>query len=392
MDRLTCVSQHLAGTCRVTGEIRRFSGCVNNFGCLLVIKAMEKKIYLTITTLLLFVSTSFIACHKKGDPSPDPQPESSVDVYVAGNNGSGAFLWKNGTAATLPSGNDANDIEISGNDVFVSGFGMNKNDRYVAKYWKNGVSVDLTDGTRNSYCYDIYLNGNDVYAAGRQQVSNGSTYVATYWKNGTQVTLGDPSENSLAAALLITGSDIYVIGKHNKAGNSPVACYWKNGTLVDLSNESTYAGNQAITVSGSDIYMLWSATYNNEGLSRTSYSKNFGAPVVIKDAAQNFDGNSIVVSGSDVYVSGLGISTTGNVFSPTYYKNESPVLINDGPKSAFATNITINNSDVYVAGWTENVAAGNSPAACFWKNGKITLLGSGTSQSLARKIVVVKKS
>lgn len=138
-----------------------------------------------------------------------------------------------------------------------------------------------------------------------------------------------------------------------------------------------------------DIYI---AGNNSLGFSRTSYSKNFGSAVVIKDAAQNFDGNSIVVSGSDVYVSGFGISTTGSVFSPTYYKNESPVLINDGSRSAFATSISLYESDVYVAGWTENVAGANSHTACYWKNGTITLLGDGKSQSLARKIAVVRKS
>ncbi|RYZ87729.1 MAG: hypothetical protein EOO68_27275 [Moraxellaceae bacterium] len=201
--------------------------------------------------------------------------------------------------------------------------------------------------------------------------------------------LGDPAENSSVSDLVVLTGDVYAIGMHNKKGKTPIACYWKNGKSTDLGDAGIYAGEQAIAVSGNDIYMLWAGTYNNQGFSRTSYTKNFGALETIKDAAGNFEGNSLALSGNDIYVSGFGISNTGNVFSPTYYKNTAPVLITDGPKSAFATSIALDGKDIYVSGWTENVDEGKSPAACYWINGKIVLLGNGSSQSLARKIMVL---
>ena len=352
---------------------------------------MNKNPIRFLSSLLLSLSLVLASCHKQHAIEPTPPSGSDVDIYVVGNDGSGAKLWKNGMAVTLSSGNDAADIAISGNDVYIAGYESRGNSVYTAKYWKNGVAVNLSDGTRNAFAYGIAVQGNDVYVAGRELTSGKASYTAKYWKNGIAVPLSDGSENASLAGIALMGSDVYAIGMHNRDGGSPVACYWKNGQPTNLSNESTYAEQQSISISGGDVYLMWTGTYNDQGLSRTSYSKNFGPTVTLKDAAQNFQGHDITGSGSDVYVAGFGISTTGNVFTSTYFKNGIPVAVTNGPKSDYATSIAINGKDIYVAGWTENVGDSKYPTACYWKNGKMVLLGDMQSQSLARKILVIEK-
>ena len=79
-------------------------------------------------------------------------------------------------------------IYVSGSDVHVVGEELNGS-AYRAKYWKNGVAIDLTDGTKASTATSVYVLGNDVYVAG-SEYNNGKS-VAKYWKNGLAINLSD---------------------------------------------------------------------------------------------------------------------------------------------------------------------------------------------------------
>ena len=182
---------------------------------------------------------------------------SGNDVYVAGisfnrNYYYGGYnrmarYWKNGNPVKLTDGTkDAytTSIAVSGNDVYVSG-----SEDSIAKYWKNGKPVNLTEGLTYADANSIAASGTNVYVAGTQwdgniiTNANGITYrnpIAKYWKNGKPVNLTDGSKWAVANSIAVSGNDVYVAGFEEDVASSGnyVAKYWKNGSPVILGDVS----------------------------------------------------------------------------------------------------------------------------------------------------------
>lgn len=164
-----------------------------------------------------------------------------------------AVYWKNGNEIYLIKGgygtsqaDDAYSIFISAQDVYACG-GL------TGQYWKNGNPV-LLGGSAKS----IFVSDGDVYVAGTQpdgepyQTYNGTRYriVAKYWKNGTAVNLTDGTKNAYATSIAVSGNDVYVAGyEENTPGTGDyIAKYWKNGNPAVLSNVESYANSIFIMI------------------------------------------------------------------------------------------------------------------------------------------------
>jgi len=151
----------------------------------------------------------------------DSKNDKASSIFVAGQDvhASGltrARYWKNENSFYLPGSNDiytkATSISVSEGDVYLSG---TQHDggvcqasgpcrRSVAKYWKNGNPVKLTDGTKNAYTLSIAISGADVYVAGYEEnTADTQDYVAKYWKNGKPVTLGGVSNRTFATSIFV---------------------------------------------------------------------------------------------------------------------------------------------------------------------------------------------
>jgi hypothetical protein len=80
--------------------------------------------------------------------------------------------------------------------VYAAGFQTNDADAEVATYWNDGKAVVLGAGTNSSCATSIAVSGTDVYAAGVE--GNGTNDVAKCWKNGNPVHLTDGTQGGFA--------------------------------------------------------------------------------------------------------------------------------------------------------------------------------------------------
>jgi hypothetical protein len=134
------------------------------------------------------------------------------------------------TATTSDGSKTATCVIAVSPDVFVAGYEHNGSSAHIAKYWKNGVATNLTDGTQNAYASSIFVSGSDIHVAGREL--NSGIYMARYWKNGKSVTLTNGA--SEAYSVFVSNNDVYIAGSEYGNGVT-VAKYWKNGVAVNLS-------------------------------------------------------------------------------------------------------------------------------------------------------------
>ena len=321
--------------------------------------------------------------------------DPDVNIYVAGfeYNGSHrvAKYWKNGQPVSLTDGSReacANSIVVVGSDVYVAGFecdgdsvpSYDDNGNYlgiggyvmVAKYWKNGNPVSLSDGTTLANAGSIVVVGSDVYVSGSEFI--GSSWVVKYWKNGHPVSLSDGTKNTHSGSIAVVGSDIYVTGtEYNANGSIGIAKYWKNGQPVSLTDGTKSASAGSIVLVGNDVYVA-GGKYNGTHYV-AQYWKN-GQPISITDGTTNAVVNSIAVVGSDVYATGR----EGNVAK--YWKNGEPRSLTTGSYNTFGSSIVVVRNIVYVAGTEANIVK-------YWKNGQAVALTNGSREAFGYSIAVV---
>ena len=348
-----------------------------------------KLVIVTLSGILLFTSC------KKNDPS-EPVEDSS-GVYVAGyedaaNNKSVAKYWKNGTAVALTDSTkfaQANSIFVSGSDIYVAGYETTSTGVKQAKYWKNGVPVVLaSNANQYSDALAVFVNGSDIYVAGWE--SNGTEPVAKYWKNGVATSLTNGNFYADATSIAVVGTDVYVAGYENNSAGLSFAKCWKNGAEINVG--PIRSGASGIVVNGSDIYItgsVYDLVANNNVAKYWKVNAGGTQFTTLSDNAFSGYATGIAVSGSDVYVSGIEANSSG-FYIAKIWKNGAVAgsSLSSGTSNSYANAVTVSGSDVYVAGI--QVASGGSGTytAKYWKNGVATNLSSGVNDAEAFSIFV----
>ena len=267
-----------------------------------------------------------------------------------------------------PTGGSASQVQVHNNILYIGGISGQSTSGLTNPggpggenvYWVNGVQNNIS-ASLNPGRVSFAFSGNNFY------YTNGFNL----YENGSVISLpGKPT--GYIASVFAAGSDIYVAGS-DSVGD---AVYWKNRQMhvVEQGYYPTHSSGSdpsvfCLFVSGTDVYM--------GGLNASDtavYWKNGLATPVLGSTSIN----SLFVSESDLYFTGyVLVPANGGTNAPAYWKNgvEYDLPLN-GAAYGNATSILVSGTDVYVTGET-------SEGAVYWKNGvEIILSSAGTANDI----------
>ena len=339
--------------------------------------------YLLVSVLAFFL----ISCKKDDHPHPAEDP-LSVYVYAAGirmhQNMPQALYMKNKQVVELPyktgMATIANDIHVSGQDVYVTGVALEKEEnsfRYMkALLWKNNQIQELnTPASVSVTANALFISGNDVYVAGSYvPEAQDATSQAVLWKNGEMMNIGSSTTHTRLEDVFVSGNDVYVVGYENQQ-EGIVSKYWKNGveTVLSKSSSTTYA--KSIHVEGTDVYVVGYA--DAIGDRSLKLWKN-GVPTNLISGKSVIRGLGVTFDNGDVY--STGYEQVGSNYLPRVFKNNNPLPIqhsNSGHSYAFCAQVL--DGIVYVLGQEDQ---DGKMAYVVWENGKEIKYLTNTSQAM----------
>ena len=327
--------------------------------------------------------------------------------------------------------NDSN--SKSDRTIHIIGSERNSSIVYIAKYWKDGKVLNLSDGSKNEFTTDVFVYGNDVYVAGFERNIDGTNQIAKYWKNGVEVLLADGTYDTSASAIVVEGNDVYVSGYKKINSNNPSinkAIYWKNGVEYLLEDDGNSTTSISMVKKGEDIFIAGTAIQftpnlvlksrywkngilvNLEG-DETNFSQAFGLDIndngdvlvcgltgdyakywtngVGTDLESDYRAKAITISasGNDIHIAGIETKPNSTIGIAKYWKNGVGTYLTNGENFAGITELKVFDNDVYVTGYETTRSTGYEIAK-YWKNGVEKKLTDGTSNCRINGIFIQK--
>lgn len=268
------------------------------------------------------------------------------DVYVGGNISPDGFnflatIWKNGLP-TYPqevgSKSAVTSVFVSGNDVYAVGYGnvINQNGFtvQVAKFWKNGVLVDIGVGTIFSSFSKIILNGGDIYLCGYRFLPQSGYAVATVWKNGMPESLSNGVNNTYASDIVVKGADVFVAG-YEQIGNINYPRFWKNSVLVDFEFSNVSGTMGAICIYNDSLYVAGNSNNGTKDVA-TVWKNGKAIFLQVSNPNNNSYARDIKVLGADMFITGVENST-----GPRFWKNTTGVTLSSSNPTGQGNSILV---------------------------------------------------
>jgi hypothetical protein len=155
---------------------------------------------------------------------------------------------------------------------------------------------------------------------------------------------------------------------------------WKNGEAISL--ESRRGEGISLAVSGDDVYVVVQESIQDttgRGVITTKLWKN-GSLSTLGSEGDDFRGESIAISGKDVYIAGMTYNRKKEKSIATVFTNDISSFLTDGTNNTKAISIAVFGQNIYVVG--ESTPKGETFGyARMWKNGVVTSLSNKESQA-----------
>ena len=274
-------------------------------------------------------------------------------------------------------------------------------------YWKDDTIVLLaTTAQVETYVNDISVAGGHVYVSGGSHTYNGRNEYGTplLWSDGKMTQLPDASGVGTTGAVFANSTDVYVAGTVGTAQGT-AAVVWKNGVASIMPDTGTLAEYvNGIVVSGSDVYVSGGSPVLYQPASGPTYLAAYWKNGIIHSLDSGLIGitpggtaiasapytTGLSLSGSDVYVSGIEYgASTPSVFGAS----QQAIYWKNGTPVLLPTTVDgTHGNAVLLANDTVYVAGEVSYVGTFlatiWKNGVLPTLPLSETNSGANAIAV----
>lgn len=303
------------------------------------------------------------------------------ESYLPGG-GESAVYWENGQINRL-NGKTAYGIIKSGDDLYISGTVLNKNNYNIPVFWKNAerTTIGDMDGDETGFALGIAVKDNKVlltqnefssnecpkYCSGR---SKGSYFIS---ENGnlTEVHLYNDSSASRANAILVDGEDVLVAGTYAKDNWVNSAVFWRNdsSTIQELSPADGYYEALAIGRDGADIYYAGygGCPYTNCNAKAYIWKNNSSTTISLTDGSFHATATCLAFSSGIIYAAGYERNAQGNNVAK-FWKIDgnkiSSYTLGDGQFGTMINAIAVVGKDIFLLG-TESVTLWNTSAKCW---------------------------
>jgi len=316
-----------------------------------------------------------------------------------------AKLWKNGSAMELSDrtrNGDAKSVSIatvSGLTVaYVAGDETGSDNVSTAKVWvnSNANTITLGDG-KDSKANSVFADGSDFYVAGYQ--SDGARKVPVVWKNGpsnpTRLTVDDNGDAEANCIVHKEGYD-YVVGHGKDSRGIQVPIYWKGGVPMYLTIGGRVGSANSVFVAEDDSVWIAGWVNNDDGVPMAALWKN-GVRENILPTMRSSVANSVYVTMTkaddginwappNIHVAGY--ESNGQVPTARIWEGTTTLAtgyLDGGGTESRAYSVFVDSQNVYVAGFKNNSSF--APEARVWKNDREMppIAGASIAKAIAVK-------
>lgn len=334
------------------------------------------------TCFKFFIALLFFVASCSSDENTN-NVQDARKVLVAGvekvNNVNYPRLWVNGQVQLLGANDKegrAEAIFLDGNDIYVAGYEKNTSGKAVAKYWKNGGVVNLTNGSFDAYATCIVKSPSGIIVVGGYQRNANGVNVPTLWFNGAQFTINNNNLSGKINSLTFVAQNAFIAVGETMVNGVIKGTYWTNDDYGYLNNSNSIVSVlNDIIIHNDNVAMIGAETNLNQKLVALNTVNGLVGKNYLTDGSNHAIAYKAFVNSNNLYIAGYELNSS-NVRVAKFWKNGTETILSNGPQSE-ANDVVVSNNDVFVCGYY------NNGQAIYWKNGVAQPLSTNESNALS---------